>query len=174
MNSRLFIGRLWPFWAAVAAAVMLAIAHGFETFGHMPPCQLCLRQREVYWAAFWIGILGWRLELAMPGRRFGAIFAGLLVLVFLGQTWLALYHAGAEWKWWPGPRSCSGQGTVNVQDLTALMRGARIKGPSCEVAAWRWLGLSMAGWNALIALGLAVLSMLSFARAWCRPAKAAP
>jgi len=28
----------------------------------------------------------------------------------------------------------------------------------CDQAAWRWLGLSMAGWNALCALGLTVAS----------------
>jgi disulfide bond formation protein DsbB len=170
---RLFIGRLWPLWAAIAAAAMLAIAHAAESFGHLPPCQLCLRQREVYWVALWVGVLGWRLELALPHRRFGAVFCGALALIFLYQAGLAGYHAGVEWKWWPGPQSCSGQGKASAQDLAALLNGAQIKGPSCEVAAWRGLGLSMAGWNALAALGLAVLSAASCAVAWAaRPPKA--
>jgi disulfide bond formation protein DsbB len=153
--------RHWPLWAAIASAAMLAIAHAFETFGHLAPCQLCLRQREVYWAALFIGFLGWRLELALPGRRLGLIFSGLLALVFLYQTGLAGYHAGVEWKWWPGPQSCSGTGKASASDLAALLNGAKIRGPSCEDAAWRMLGLSMAGWNCLAALGLAAISALA-------------
>ena len=36
----------WPFFALLASAAMLAVAHGFETFGHLAPCHLCLKQRE--------------------------------------------------------------------------------------------------------------------------------
>ncbi len=166
---RRMLGSWWPLWAAIAAAAMLAIAHAFETFGHLPPCELCLRQRDVYWAALAVGVLGWRLELALPGRRFAAVFAGVLALVFLFQTGLAGYHAGVEWKWWPGPQSCSGQGRADAQAITALLNGARIQGPSCDVARWRWLGLSMAGWNALVALGLAALSLAACAIGLRRP-----
>ena len=41
----------WPFIALLASALMLAVAHAFESFGGYMPCQLCLRQREVYWVA---------------------------------------------------------------------------------------------------------------------------
>ena len=33
--------------------------------------------------------------------------------------------------------------------------------PACDKAAWVFLGISMAGWNALISLKLAVLSALA-------------
>ena len=42
--------------------------------------------------------------------------------------------------------------------LNALMSGAKVAAPHCDEAAWRFLGLSMAGWNALISLKLAVWS----------------
>ena len=41
----------WAFWALGSSALMLAIAHAFETFGGYAPCTLCLRAREVYWVA---------------------------------------------------------------------------------------------------------------------------
>ena len=47
---RPFLDR-WRLCALLASAAMLATAHAFETFGGLAPCQLCLRQREVYWAA---------------------------------------------------------------------------------------------------------------------------
>jgi LPXTG-motif cell wall-anchored protein len=165
------LGPTWPIWGAIAAAAMLAIAHASQTFGHLAPCELCLKQRDVYWAALLVGILGWRLELALPGRRFGPIFSLLLAVVFLYQAGLAGYHAGVEWKWWPGPQSCTGQGRASAADIAALLQGAAIRGPSCDVAAWRGLGLSMAGWNSLAALGLAVLSAAAGVMGWRRKAK---
>ena len=41
----------WRFFALVISAAMLAVAHGFQTFGHLAPCELCLKQRTVYWVA---------------------------------------------------------------------------------------------------------------------------
>jgi disulfide bond formation protein DsbB len=50
---------------------------------------------------------------------------------------------------------------VSAGALNALMTGAKVARPSCDVAAWRGLGLSMAGWNALAALGLAAVSFVA-------------
>ena len=40
------------------------------------------------------------------------------------------------------------------------MRSNSIVAPHCDEAAWRFLGLSMAGWNVLISLKLAVWSAI--------------
>lgn len=150
-----------PLWASAAAGGMLAIAHAFQRFGHLVPCDLCLKQRQVYWIALALGLVGFMASRVLPGRRTLRIIAGVLMLVFLWQAGLAGYHAGVEWKWWPGPQTCTGSGGASVEDLTALLNGAKIRGPSCDVAAWRMFGLSMAGWNALGALALAALSGLA-------------
>ena len=154
------IVRYWPFVALLACAVMLGAAHAFETFGHLAPCSLCLKQREVYWGAAVIAAVGGALSLtAAPARRF---VCALLALAFLGGAGLAAYHAGAEWKFWPGPASCSGGQThVGAADLVRLLRGGAINPPSCDTAAWVFLGVSMAGWNALISLGLSAASTLA-------------
>ncbi len=144
-------------FAAVASAVMLAIAHLFETFGHLPPCELCLSQRDGYWAAFWVAVIGVLISrLWRHGPRW---FAVLLGLIFLAEAILAAYHAGVEWKWWPGPTSCTAtHATVTAADMASLLKGVKINMVRCDQAAWRWLGLSMAGWNALYALGFAIVS----------------
>jgi disulfide bond formation protein DsbB len=150
--------RHWPLLAAGISALMLAIAHGFETFGGLAPCELCLRQREVYWAAIPLALAGF-VAARLPRRRWAPPLAcWLLALVFLAGCGLAAYHAGVEWKWWPGPQSCTGAGQVSAQAMADLLAGKHIAPPQCDRAAWRWLGLSMAGWNALISLGLAALS----------------
>ncbi|MHB8528186.1 MAG: disulfide bond formation protein B [Caulobacteraceae bacterium] len=149
----------WPLVALVVSAAVLAIAHAFETFGHLAPCELCLKEREMWWTALALaalGVLAGFTPLALRGRRIAAI---ALTLAFLYGAGLAAYHAGAEWKFWPGPASCSGGATsVSLADLRAFSRGVKMTLPSCDKPAWVFLGVSMAGWNALISLAMAAAS----------------
>lgn len=162
---RPFLDR-WRLCALLAAAAMLAIAHAFQTFGGYAPCNLCLKQRDVYWVAGALAF-AFMIVVRLPGGpRLRQISCWILALVFLTGAGIAIYHAGAEWKFWPGPTSCSGAGTggVSVADMSDLLNGARIKPPACDVAPWVFLGLSMAGWNALASLGLVALSVLAALR----------
>jgi disulfide bond formation protein DsbB len=148
----------WPVLAFVACAFMLGAAHAFETFGKLAPCLMCLKQREVYWvtgAAALVTIVLMRTPWAARIRR------PLILLLgagFLYGAGVAVYHAGAEWKWWPGPAACAGGGAASTDDLVAMLKGAKIAAPSCDKAVWIFLGLSMAGWNAVISFCLAIAS----------------
>lgn len=165
------LARHWPWAALFASAGLLAIAHAFQTFGHMSPCELCLKQRELYWAAASIAaleLIGRAVRRSPDPARLVAL---LLALVFLAETALAVYHAGVEWKFWPGPASCSGGATrVDPAELERLLSGAKMSVPQCDKPAWVFGGLSMAGWNALAA---AALTLGSIAAA-LTPRKAAP
>ena len=152
--------RHWPWVAMLSSLLMLAIAHGFETFLRLAPCELCLKARGVYWVAAGVAaVLALaRLTPMKPPRATNL----LLALVFLGGTGLAAYHAGVEWHFWPGPKSCTGGNVqVSLADMTRLLNHGPIGAPACDKAAWRWLGLSMAGWNVLVSLKLTVLSVLA-------------
>ncbi len=70
---------------------------------------------------------------------------------------LAIFHAGVEWHFWQGPTTCSGAAPVAVSDIMSALKTAHV--PRCDEAAWRFLGLSMAGWNALVALVLALVAV---------------
>jgi len=150
-----WLSRHWPLVALLACAAMLAIAHAFESFAGLAPCALCLKQREAYWLAMGVAAVGVVMGLTPRRELATRIVSGLLVLAFLYGAGWALYHAGAEWKWWPGPASCGGAGHVSAADLDSLLKGGRFSIPKCDEAAWVFLGLSMAGWNFLISLGLA-------------------
>ncbi|MGH7022788.1 MAG: disulfide bond formation protein B, partial [Caulobacteraceae bacterium] len=92
------VARHWPWAALLASAALLGVAHAFETFGHLMPCELCLKQRTVYWLAIAVAAAGlvWR---ALAGRRDPTRWINLLLaLVFLAETGVAVYHAGVEWK----------------------------------------------------------------------------
>ena len=152
----------WRLTALCASAAMLAIAHAFETFGGLAPCTLCLRQREVYWVAGWLALAAMIVVRTAQGDRLRWILNAALGLVFAVGAAVAVYHAGAEWKWWPGPTTCAGGGaSASAEALAGLLAGEKIRPPACDEAAWVFLGLSLAGWNALISAKLAVLSFLA-------------
>lgn len=132
---------------AVVAFATIAGAWIFEYFGYAP-CDLCLKQRWVYYAAIPLSVL----LLATPSgvQRYGLY---LLALIWLGSMVFGIYHSGVEWKWWAGPSSCSGSGglTGGLPDLSKPV-------VMCDTPAIRIFGLSLAGWNALISLALAWLA----------------
>jgi disulfide bond formation protein DsbB len=153
-----FVLRHWLALALAAAAGMLAAAHAFETFGHLAPCTLCLYQRDVYWTALPIAAAS-LVVVRTPLAKLASLLGFVLALTFLVGAAIAVWHAGAEWKFWPGPKTCaSAGGGASAAGLAALMHGARIAAPHCDEAAWRLFGLSMAGWNVLISLKLAAWS----------------
>jgi disulfide bond formation protein DsbB len=151
----------WPALAALASVLMLAGAHAFETFGGYAPCLLCLRQREVYWAALTVAVVG--LALVRLGRLPIEVLALVLAAIFAAGAVVAGFHAGMEWKWWPGPTSCAGgpTGAVGAADISDLLAGAKVRPPACDVAAWRLAGISMAGYNAVISAGLAAAGLFA-------------
>ena len=139
----------WPLIALGVSLAMLATAHAFERFAFLLPCELCLRQREVYWAAAAMAVTGLILWNIRNNRRFMVAFNVMLGLVFMTGAVVAAYHAGVEWKWWPAPSGCSAE-AVDVMGLS--LDGM--------------MGLSMAGWNALVSLALAVMSFIAAAIAF--------
>ena len=156
----------WPIFAALASLAMLGIAHAFETFGHLAPCHLCLKQREVYWVAAAVAAAIVVLEATVKAWRWPSP-RWLLAAIFLFGAGLAFFHAGVEWKWWPGPTTCTTGGVphVNADMMKGILNGTTTStAPMCDKAAWIFLGISMAGWNAVASLGLTALSAMAARR----------
>ncbi len=157
--SRILISR-WPLLAALASATLLAVVHAIQAQGYAP-CELCLKQREVYWVAVGVGLIGYVVQRLRPGPKARTAVAAVLALVFLVGAGIAAYHAGVEQKWWPGPTSCTGGGSVSANAMAGLLAGERIIPPQCDQIVWSVMGLSMAAWNVLVSLGLTALSVLA-------------
>lgn len=138
--------------AGLGSAVLLLGAFAFQYLGDKAPCTLCIWQRWPHVAAIVIAAaattLLWRLR--RPLSSLGA----LAMTVSAG---LGLYHAGVEQQWWSGPTSCTG---ASPEDLTTdelldqIMEAPLVL---CDQIVWDLFGISMAGWNALISAGLAIL-----------------
>jgi disulfide bond formation protein DsbB len=139
----------------VVAAATIGGAWVFQAMGY-PPCELCLKQRYAYYAGVPLAALV--TLVAAGGRHRGAAAAGLalLALVFAASAVFGAYHAGVEWGFWPGPAGCTGAIAPSSESLSAQL--ATVKVVRCDAAALRILGLSLAGWNAVISLALAAVA----------------
>lgn len=133
-------------------AVILA-ALGFEHIGGYRPCELCLLQRWAYY--FSIPVLFAALVLVgAEQRKLAALLFFAVALAFLANSGVGAYQAGAEWKFWPGPATCSGQQAVATDAgnlLGALQKTSVVR---CDEPQIRIFFLSFAGWNVLISLAL--------------------
>lgn len=139
----------------VATAVILA-ALGFEHVGGYKPCPLCLQQRYAYYIG--IPVLFAALSLVGAERRGAAtaLFCAV-ALAFLANAGLGLYHAGAEWRLWPGPDTCAGAlepFTFGKGGLLKELETSRVV--QCDQVSWRFAALSFAGWNVVFSLALAL------------------
>jgi len=148
----------WPVLALAAAAFMLGAAHVFENVFNFAPCPLCLRQREIYWAVVAMTVTALILWQIRQNPRFIMAFNIMLGLVFLTGAVVAGYHAGVEYGFWPAPTGCLSQAfDMSAFDPNRLNEPQAVA--SCLDDPWKGqYGLSMAGWNALISLGLAAAS----------------
>ncbi|WP_436215401.1 disulfide bond formation protein B [Bradyrhizobium sp. LjRoot220] len=140
--------------AAIAAAT-LAGAWFFQLVLDIRPCPLCLEQRYAYYLAVPLGLL-----VAFAASRDAprpVVLAGLalLALAALANVWLGGYHAGVEWKFWQGPTDCSGPLVDLGSAGSLLQRLDTVKVIRCDDVQWRFLGLSLAGYNVLISLLMA-------------------
>ena len=147
----------------VIAAATLSGAWFFQLVLEILPCPLCLEQRYAYYLAVPLGAL--TALAAVRGAPRAVVGAGLvlLALLALGNAGLGTYHAGVEWGFWPGPTECTGPvGNLgSAGDL--LARLDKVKVIRCDEVQWRFLGLSLAGYNVLISLLMTAIAALGVA-----------
>lgn len=156
------------FWLGLALALSAAALAGawvFELgFGYLP-CKLCLWQRWPYYLGMPAGLLALYAAWSGADRRIVLLFGGLFALAMLIGAGLGIYHAGAEWKFWPGPTDCGGRvGAMpgTVEDFRKSLAATRVI--RCDEAALRVLGLSFPGWNVVVSAATAAMTVLGFAR----------
>ena len=144
---------------AATAAATLAGAWFFQLVLDIQPCPLCLEQRYAYYLALPLALLiAFAAARGAPRTLLLAGFA-VLLLAALANAWLGGYHAGVEWKFWPGPNDCSGPMVDLGSAGTLLQRLDTVKVIRCDEVQWRFLGLSLAGYNVLISLAMALMAI---------------
>lgn len=147
---------LQAFAIAVAMAIVVGAALGFQHIGGYIPCALCLEQRTPYY----IGVPVMIAAAICAALKAPAMLTRLLFLagggVMLYGAGLGAYHSGIEWGWWEGPADCAGAPVTTTDAGSLLSDINRMQPPACDEAALRVLGLSFAGWNVLASVVLAI------------------
>ncbi len=154
-----------PLWLLVLiATITIATAWYYELYVGFIPCMLCLQERIPYYTGIPVALLALIAAALGADARIVRLLALIAGVIFLVGAGLGVYHAGVEWKLWLGPADCGGRipsAGGKASDLMAQMQASRIV--SCTDAPWRLVGLSFAGWNAVISFVLAVLGFKAFA-----------
>jgi disulfide bond formation protein DsbB len=158
--------------ATGGAATILAV--WFFQYGlGLKPCPLCLDQRYVYYFGVPLAVLVWLGDSVGSSRK---VLIAALFVIAAGMLWnagLSTYHAGIEWKWWPGPPDCTGPIDKLGSGGGLLSQLQSISVVRCDEAAWRFLGISLAGYDVLVSLALAAVAGWGIASGLRRaPAKA--
>ena len=142
----------------VAGVATIAGAYYFEFVLKLPPCPLCLEERLPYHIVIPLSLLTVIAAVVhAPPKLLAVGFVAIIIAMLCGAA-LGTYHAGVEWHWWAGPTDCSGPITDLKANGSLLNQLQSINVVRCDQAAWRLLGISLAGYNVLISLALAAVA----------------
>ena len=133
-------------FAGFSSVAVILGAYAFEFIGGFLPCKLCYWQRYPHFLVIIIFSLLYLVQIR------SLIFVGMMSM--LVSTILAFYHVGVEQKYWPGPNSCTNssiEGLTTDQLIDQIMSAPLVR---CDEITWELIGVSMAGWNALISFCL--------------------
>ncbi len=152
------LSRPAPAAGLILAVALLTLAGAwiFQAMGYLP-CELCLKERYPYYAA--LPLAAAALFLARNGQvKIAKAILALLAAIFFAGALFGAYHAGVEWKFWPGPTDCTGNflKPVSMADFRRQLQHIHIV--RCDEPALRIFGLSLADWNVVISAGLSLLA----------------
>jgi disulfide bond formation protein DsbB len=153
--------------AAGAAATILG-AFYFQYVVGLPPCPMCLEERIPHYVVIPLGLIVAIAALCGAPRNVVRVGLGAIAIAMLILVGMSVFHAGVEWKFWPGPTDCTGpvDSLGGVGDLMKRMNATKVI--RCDEAAWTLFGISLAGYNALISLALAAIATWGI---FAKPAK---
>ncbi|MBU6208079.1 MAG: disulfide bond formation protein B [Alphaproteobacteria bacterium] len=135
--------------ALALPAILMTGALISQYVGGLFPCEMCWWQRYPHMAAILIATTAFFI--VAPGLRrifIAAAAAGILVSGLIG-----IYHAGVEWKLWQGATTCSAHIDLNADFFRQNLAAPVVR---CDEAQWRLFGISLAGYNALITIPVAL------------------
>jgi disulfide bond formation protein DsbB len=138
--------------ALLVPAALLAGAYGSEIWGGLFPCEMCWWQRYAHFAALAAATLAFVLA-RLPDR--GRSFVWLAALCILASGAIGAYHAGVEAGVFEGFTQCTSTASGSAADLLKSILEAPLV--RCDQVQFEFLGISMAGWNAILSIGFALV-----------------
>lgn len=147
-------------WIALLLPLtLIAGALGSQVLGGLYPCEMCHWQRWPHYAAIVLAALSFFAP-RTSAKRLLVILAGLAILT---SGLIGVFHAGVEYHWWQGVTACANTLHATGDDLlAAIVRQPVVR---CDVPQWSFLGISLAGFNAIFSItGALVVLMLATRR----------
>jgi len=142
--------------ALLVPAALLAGAYGSQYIGGLTPCEMCWWQRYAHFAALVPALLAFTAPAASTRSRALVLLAALAIAISGG---IGFYQAGVERHIFEGFTTCTStaHGTSTADLLKQIMAAPLVR---CDEIQWSWLGISMAGWNAIVSLGSALAILI--------------
>jgi disulfide bond formation protein DsbB len=140
-------------WVALLLPMsLLAGAVGSEKLGGLVPCEMCHWQRWPHYFA--VGVAA--LSFAVRGQPAGRLLVALAAAAIAVSGLIGVYHAGVELGIFEGMTACtsSAAGASTEELLKSILATPLVR---CDQVQFSFLGVSMAGWNAILSLGGAAL-----------------
>lgn len=149
-------------WIALLLPVgLLGGALGSQYLGGLTPCEMCYWQRYPHWAAILLAGLSFTAPATAPRSRALVLLAAAAIAI---SGAIGVYHAGVELGIFEGLTTCAATaGGTGADLLKDIMNAPLVR---CDQVQFSFLGISMAGWNAILSLGgaLAILLLARKAR----------
>jgi disulfide bond formation protein DsbB len=142
--------------ALLLPMALLGGALGSQYFGGLYPCEMCYWQRWPHGVAILLAALSFTAAAGSPRSRTLVLAAALAIAV---SGVIGVYHAGVEAKIFEGFTQCTALAKASSTEelLRQITHAPLIR---CDEVQFRFLGISMAGWNAILSLGGAALILL--------------
>jgi disulfide bond formation protein DsbB len=152
-SARMSPAALARLLALLIPAALLAGAFGSQYFGGLYPCEMCWWQRYAHMAALVPAALAFTSPAASSPARALTLLAAAAIAV---SGAIGFYHAGVELHIFKGFTTCTATARAGTTEelFKQIMKAPLIR---CDEVQWSFLGISMAGWNAIISLGGAAL-----------------
>ena len=144
----------------VAAVGAISAAWIFQWIGY-EPCHLCLDQRIPYYIGVPLMLIAIISEVAEGPKWLARAALVLVAVAFFCGAVIAVYQAGAQWGFWKLIEDCTADTSFAMPTQAGQLLGNLDKAHvvDCTKITWSFLGLSFAGWNAIVSTGLTVLSL---------------
>lgn len=144
------------------SAVIVASLFFLDHILKIPVCPLCFIQRP----SWYIILIVLPLNFLIKSRLQLFINTSIVSLLLLFTMSYGIFQAGAEWKLWQGLASCGNiQQDIKNFIIPNISNSNLLQLPDyipCSTDPWRFLGISFAGYNVLISLGLLIICFLIF------------
>ncbi|MGI8611897.1 MAG: disulfide bond formation protein B [Sphingomicrobium sp.] len=139
--------------ALLLPLALLGGALGSEYLGGLVPCEMCYWQRWPHGAAILLAGLAFTDSPTSQRSRTLTLLAALAIAM---SGAIGVYHAGVELGIFEGLTTCaaSASGATNAELLDQIMKTPLVR---CDQVQFAFLGISMAGWNAILSLGGAAM-----------------